>query len=1360
MTGSAGLAVLTARRSEGVDCACAGHFLRTPDAAARARTIEIALLRGGGTRLEIWVTDLHQPSRLRKELACQVHAPACAIAPLRRPPTGSASQRDAIALAAYPGRLAALELDPSAFSLRPSSLHHPAQVDPLASSHPPGSLALASDPDGRALALLRSGGRELSIFPAASSSDFLSSTPSSSSHHPAAALHPSYTLSLPQHLSLEIGIDIVFLHGYTEPTLAVLHERTVTWAGTAAQARDTNAVTALSINTSAKKHPTIWSCDRLPFECYKLCATPLPLGGVLIIAPNMLLHRSQGSRYTLATSPTALGGKEADLDDEFGDTLHHHYHHRELVAGGISNPPPAVTEHAERSQEDAELFGCHPAFIDSSCCVLPCCDGSLFTVMLSQGVRGVGRMSLQRSKTAHVQAPACAVTVAPRLIFLGSQAGRSSLLLAQPVSTATDDVNQQNNQEEHHADTNGNTSVSELTPVAGRKRKRLNAVASQYELKEVSSITNIGAIRDAGTLELDSVKPEGVAGKIPPCKELAAAAGCGHEGSVALMRRRVEVDVLVGVELAGVKAVHAVQYRPSASSMSTSKRSDYLIICKDKSTMVLEAQEELQELTADRTDLVLNECTVGCGTLFSGARIAQATPSGIRLAAGTVWAQDVTLDALEAFSENDEHVASVSFVDPNALVLLSNGSVRFLEGDTELHKMSRNKAAESALPSEPASAACLAHDEAGYFGRRQGPIVAIAMQSGRLVVVSLSGKKRALLLNAPGLTDGLQILSADGGEKSKSAGERSEVRRGPQPPGVIELRLDTFGDAMYTRPLLTAVRKDGEVLFYRGFERANALQFARISSEWCNGGVDTGGYALARIQGVRAEEPVHGVQVAGETPLLALTWQGNLFIHPMRCSEPTVCASQFDNSNCPQGLVVATARDLQFVQLAKGYELAQPWPTRRLWLDCTPTRIATPSALTSGEGPIAVSVRRLRAHRDRPMRDDQDSHGRICYAASRAAAYRRKGFEDSEELRAIDPNSGTTTWREELEPGERCLSLRAMDVLNVSTGHYEEMYVVGTLYHVPEDVPSRGRHLLFRPERKRSKKGAKRRQFDLSRILAKQSAGACSAIASMNGYMLVCAGTKVTVQCWTGSDLRQLAFYDTPLHITALSVVKNFALVADVHKGVRFLQWKANEQQLEPLSKLYAEMSCLSAEFALEHGSLALLCTDAVGTLHRLEYKRNSTAAWKGAKLLPISATALQASASLMIRLGMLDPYAGESSPTRQAAMVLGHDGSITYAIPVPEQAGGFMSRIEDAVSRTHPQSPSCFNPKERRQPLGERAKPEAAPARADAIDFDILSAMLDLPLSAQANCAASASGSLGEAHAALSKVYTSTSWF
>jgi cleavage and polyadenylation specificity factor subunit 1 len=73
-----------------------------------------------------------------------------------------------------------------------------------------------------------------------------------------ARIESSYVVSL-RDLDIKFVKDFVFLHGYTEPVVVVLHEKEPTWAGRVAVRRHTCAITALSINTTLKQHPLIWS---------------------------------------------------------------------------------------------------------------------------------------------------------------------------------------------------------------------------------------------------------------------------------------------------------------------------------------------------------------------------------------------------------------------------------------------------------------------------------------------------------------------------------------------------------------------------------------------------------------------------------------------------------------------------------------------------------------------------------------------------------------------------------------------------------------------------------------------------------------------------------------------------------------------------------------------------------------------------------------------------------------------------------------------------------------------------------------------------------------------------------------------
>lgn len=63
--------------------------------------------------------------------------------------------------------------------------------------------------------------------------------------------------------------------GYIEPVIVILHERELTWAGRVSWKHHTCMISALSINTTLKQHPLIWSAAVSPYFDNNLCYSSL-----------------------------------------------------------------------------------------------------------------------------------------------------------------------------------------------------------------------------------------------------------------------------------------------------------------------------------------------------------------------------------------------------------------------------------------------------------------------------------------------------------------------------------------------------------------------------------------------------------------------------------------------------------------------------------------------------------------------------------------------------------------------------------------------------------------------------------------------------------------------------------------------------------------------------------------------------------------------------------------------------------------------------------------------------------------------------------------------------------------------------
>lgn len=92
----------------------------------------------------------------------------------------------------------------------------------------------------------------------------------------------------------------IFLHGYTEPVLLILHETTPSWAGAQSTAKDTCSVSALSLSMGRHSQACIWHVDGLPSDAQRVF--PSPSGGALLLSLTGILFVNQGTTTAVVTS--------------------------------------------------------------------------------------------------------------------------------------------------------------------------------------------------------------------------------------------------------------------------------------------------------------------------------------------------------------------------------------------------------------------------------------------------------------------------------------------------------------------------------------------------------------------------------------------------------------------------------------------------------------------------------------------------------------------------------------------------------------------------------------------------------------------------------------------------------------------------------------------------------------------------------------------------------------------------------------------------------------------------------------------------------------------------------------------------
>ncbi|RRT81850.1 hypothetical protein B296_00001962, partial [Ensete ventricosum] len=303
---------------------------------------------------------------------------------------------------------------------------------------------------------------------------------------------------------------------------------------------------------------------------------------------------------------------------------------------------------------------------------------------------------------------------------------------------------------------------------------------------------------------------------------------------------------------------------------------------------------------------------------------------------------------------------------------------------------------------------------------------------------------------------------------------------------------------------------------------------------------------------------------------------------------------------------------------------------------------------------------------------------------------------------------------------------RSAEMGNVSASRLHNLRfirvsVVTTTCEEASDVVSRPRITVFKNVggyQGLFLSGSRPSWFMVSEVYSKELKGAVSALASLQGHLLVASGPKITLHKWTGTELNGIAFYDAPLHVVSLNIVsisvKNFVLLGDIHKSIYFLNWKEQGAQLSLLAKDFGSLDCYATEFLIDGSTLSLVVSDDDKNIQVkyfvssdcpmliFYYAPKTLESWKGQKLLPRAEFHAGTHVTKFLRLQMLstafdrtNTAPGSDKTNRFALLFSTLDGSIGCIAPLDEltfrRLQTLQRKLVDAVPHTCGLNPRSF---------------------------------------------------------------------
>lgn len=1243
-----------------------------------------------------------------------------------------AQQRDALLLAFAPAKLCVVEFDAAMRSLRTTSMHGFDDVEALkrGKSSFPTPPRVAADPQGRCAAAVVYADALVVLVAVEGSAFGEEHEEAAGGKQGAAGVAGSYTVDLH-----ELGIgrvkSIAFLNGYSEPVLLVLHEGEPTWAGRLRERKNTGRAVALSLNLSLRSAARIWDVNRLPHDAKQVVAVPPPANGALVVCPNLLIYQTEVENKVLllnqlaATQPfpkRAEGEPEPDMPQ----------------LGPLEMPPNCVESMAVGApKSDVELCTdiAHFTWLSPLSCLVAVGDGTLY--LLKLGFNGIRVEGLTIARAGLAVIPSCVCTVSSSLLFIGSRAGDSLLI---KYTGKSDETGEERPSKRPRLGENGTADgVGEESDVSDPELEEIYQMEESKERNEEEepdepdkytfqvqdSLLGLGTLRDVTTREGSG--PDGRA-------ELIACVGQGKGGAMALFHRHVYPDVVTEVALPAIRALWTVY--SSEQEESTRGRAAhyhaYMILSLEKSTMVLETGTELNEVT-EKVDFATNSPTVTVGNVGSLTKIVQVCPGTVFLLRHGKCLQKETVDGELMKAPSGASVKFAAVKDPFVLILLSTGQVKVLRYLTPSGCLQAVDTSLMNLDGDPVVTCALYEDRNKWLGNVHSGatcFAALGRQSSRMEIWSL-------LLGADDTTTPKQIFDCKTFPEGSSVLEETTAEMETAMsssratwPAIVEIRMEIFGETVAERPLLLALLSDGSILAYEAFDvsaegsgiyEGNPLRFTRMSIEWLTTEQVYTGPANVEVQkdvlalpapalsklpspqmlrfdniGDMHSGTSSGIFVCGANPAWLMMSRRKLRLHPMKPEkDPIIGFAPFHNVNCENGFITCNRTGvLRICQLPSRVRFDNDWPVQKVPLRCTPHKIVYHN---TSECFALITSQKVPTRPRPPLESGGDAHAHASEVTAEEAA-KVRGEEEGYEVKVISATNMQLSWNQILDPGECAVCLEVVSLLNTGINEVEEYLAVGTSTSNGEDCPCRGRVLLFHISRSEDK------EVQVGFRFASQFRGPVSVIKSLAGHLLLAIGTRIVMHVWTGRTLFGAAFHEFPIFVTSISVVKNFIVVGDLHRGIFFIRWKDEGKQLTLLGKDFDVLDVLKTECLIDGNSLSLFAADSLRNIHVFGYAPQSVESYKGQKLLNRSAFHLDAEISTVIR-SKLRSTTPKVKSNRFACLVFTTDGSIGFVPPINESTCRRLQALQKQLTLMVPQV-AGLNPRAfRRMKLRVRRK-------------------------------------------------------
>lgn len=136
---------------------------------------------------------------------------------------------------------------------------------------------------------------------------------------------------------------------------------------------------------------------------------------------------------------------------------------------------------------------------------------------------------------------------------------------------------------------------------------------------------------------------------------------------------------------------------------------------------------------------------------------------------------------------------------------------------------------------------------------------------------------------------------------------------------------------------------------------------------------------------------------------------------------------------------------------------------------------------------------------------------------------------------------------------------------------FKSYLAASTVYCYNEDVNSRGRIIILDVVETVPEPDKPLTNIKIKIILEKEQKGPVTCLESVNGYLIGCVGQKVFIWEYKNDELLGKAFIDTHFYIHKMITLKEFVLIADIHRSISLIRFQNEYKKLS----FVAKVSCI-----------------------------------------------------------------------------------------------------------------------------------------------------------------------------------------